>query len=117
MKQTFDKSQAGWTLIEIIVTIVIFGIMATILTTKYINLIETGKRTACLSNQCSLVQAQSLFYAENYVKESNTGAYATDPNQLVPYVTGGVIPKCPKGPDYILLANGMVTCPLSEHKM
>lgn len=116
MKKTFDKKQAGWTLIDLIVTIAIVGIMAVIAATKYINLSETGKKSACLTNQFSLEEAQTLFYADNYVKDSNKGTYATQSNQLIPYISGGVIPKCPKGPDYILLTNGKIECPLPEHK-
>jgi prepilin-type N-terminal cleavage/methylation domain-containing protein len=109
----FGNGEKGLSLIELILTIVIIGILAAIAAVKYINLSEAGKEAACKTNQVSLETAQTLYYSDHYIQ--GDGGYASELDELAPYVSSGTIPVCPKGPSYVVGTSGRITCPLAEH--
>jgi prepilin-type N-terminal cleavage/methylation domain-containing protein len=112
----FPSEQEGFSLVELILTIVIMGILCAVVVAKFIDLSEAGKTSTCVTNQYSLETSQALYYSDQIIQNMDTAQYATQLGQLTPYVISGVIPQCPKGFDYIIINNGRIDCPLAQHK-
>lgn len=109
-------NQQGFTLIEIIVTLVIVGILVTILNLHFINLSHSADTAACLANQYALVSAQEVYYVKTFEQEA-IGHYAESLNDLVPYIIGGQIPDCPRDGEYFILPEGEISCTISDHQL
>ena len=108
--------QSGFTLVELVVVIVIIGILATIAVANYVNLSNASKAAACKANQMTLETAQRVYYAKHYI-ESGTGSYASDINDLLPYVSSISVPRCPDASGQLqLISDGRVTCTIVEHR-
>lgn len=108
----FSKEQ-GFTLIELVITIVLIGILASIAAVRYNDLSEQSKTTACTSNQASIELAQTFYYANSML--SGTGQFANDLATLMPYLNK--TPECPDEGSYNLLSTGEVTCTFSSHNL
>lgn len=108
------SSQGGFTLVELIAVVVILGILVTVIWTRYIDFSQTTMTVACKTNQLSFDAAQTLYYAEHAL--NGEGSYATDIEDLVPYLTDDEVPVCPEGGTYSILPSSRVTCSLVAHK-
>ncbi len=107
------KNLSGFTLVELIITIVLLSIIVSIASLKYIDLAKAAELTACHSNQLSLKKAQSLFYAKSVVDQ--IGEQADDLAQLEPFLKGNM-PVCPSGGIYSITGNGKIICSHPEHQ-
>ena len=118
MKNTLKNntnSQYGFTLVEIIVTLVIMAILVTTVLAKFINLSNSSETAVCITNQHSLTTAQTIHFVEKQQNEG-TGYYAATLNDLAPYINNGQIPQCPGGGIYNLLPAGQITCTIGNHQ-
>ncbi len=107
-------SNLGFTLVELIVTLVIVGILATAALMQFIDLSHSAQAAACVTNQLSLETAQTMYYTTNYL--SGNAHYAESIDDLVPFLKDEKTPQCPSGGTYQLLSDGKVTCTISDHK-
>lgn len=106
-------SESGFTIVELIVTIVILGILATSLIMRSIDLSQTAQAAACRSNQLTLESAQMFYFIRS--AQSGSGSYAMSLDELAPYLIHNEIPQCPTGGTYRLLSDGIVGCTDPRH--
>ena len=96
-----SNNERGFTMVDLIVTIVILGILATAMATRFFDLSHAADVAACKSNQMTLE-----FYGE----------YATSLDDLKPYLKGETLPECPSNGQYTILPRGEITCTIGEHQ-
>jgi len=108
------RDQRGFSLIELVLTIVIIGILATVAVARYINLTDASKKAACITNQLTLESAETMYYSENYVRFGTAG-YASNLADLSPYLVSNSVPQCPNGYTYRILSQGRIECPDPDH--
>ena len=108
------SSQGGFTLIELIIVIAILAILISIVWARYTDLSQTTINDACKANQLSFDAAQTMYYAEHAL--NGEGSYATDIEDLVPYLTDDDVPICAEGGTYSILPSSKVTCSIVSHK-
>ena len=107
------RSEHGFTLVELIVTLVIVGILAAAALTRYLDLSSAAKSGACRTNQLSMESAQAMHFSTTSLE--GEGSYATQFSELADFIKGGAIPQCPGGGTYSLLSTGRVTCSIAKH--
>jgi prepilin-type N-terminal cleavage/methylation domain-containing protein len=107
--------EKGFTIVELIVTLVIFGILVAAMVTRFVDLSSAAEAAACKSNQVTLEQAQRVYFIETSL-QGNGGQYAGALEDLVPYINGATIPDCPGGGQYHILAQGRITCTIGDHQ-
>ena len=105
--------QRGITIVELIITVVVLGILITAVLLRGIDLSNTAQAGACRANQASLETAQRLLYAESYI--AGNPHYASSLSELAPYLRTGELPQCPVDGTYQLLAGGKVRCTVTAH--
>ena len=109
-----SRIEDGFTLVEVIITIVIMSILVAIAVIKYIDVMDTARTATCKMNQVQLESAQTLFYTDHYVKDEAPD-YASSMEQLMPYLREPNIPVCPLGFHYQILTQGRIACPKASH--
>jgi general secretion pathway protein G len=109
-----SKNERGFTIIDLVVTIVILGILATAMATRFFDLSNSAEVTACKSNQMTLEFAQRLYYV--HTVQTGYGEYATSLDDLKPYLKDETLPQCPSNGQYIILPLGEITCTIGEHQ-
>jgi prepilin-type N-terminal cleavage/methylation domain-containing protein len=110
------RNSEGFSLVELIITLVLIGIIAAIAIVKYINLSDRSKAAICMANQYALESAQTIFYAAQILKNNNAPQYASTLDELAPFVTNNTIPTCPLGFEYEIRPEGKIRCPDLEHQ-
>jgi len=109
------KNEDGFSLVEIIITLIIVGILATVAVAQFVSFSDASKAAACQANQVSIETAQTLFYTDAYI--AGSGYYATDLSELQPYFGNGRLPVCPdEEGEYVILSAGRATCTIEEHQ-
>ena len=108
------RCEPGFTIVEIVITLVILGILVTAAVSRFFDLSQAADRSACRSNQLTLETAQQFYYIRTM--QQNNGAYATTIDQLAPYLKDGQIPQCPADGTYQILMLGRITCSFADHQ-
>ena len=101
------KSQAGFTLIEVMIVVMILGLLMSIAIPHFIQQRANTQAQICINNLRKIEDASSQFALE-YSKK--TGDSLTFPGDLTPYIklnAGGQIPPCPAGGTYSLSLVGI----------
>ena len=114
------KSNAGFTLVELMIIIFILSILLAIAVYGYVKSNSTAKRTICIANLKEIDSAIDQWVLENHISaETAIAGYEEDIYR--DYVRGGK-PKCPSVGEYILGVVGVnpqVTCSKEDegHKL
>ena len=106
-------NEKGFTLIDLIITIVILGILAASAATRFVDLSNSAEITACKSNQMSLEAAQQIFYISTL--QVNNGRYAENLDELAPFLRSETVPQCPNNGTYRIHAGGHIECSNRDH--
>lgn len=109
------KNAKGFTLVELIITIVLIGILTSVAIARYISLSNAGKTAICKLNQMNLRTAQTLYYTETYL-DSDHPHYAEKLEDLKPFMRNEEIPQCPEGYQYQIVGDGLIRCPYLPHQ-
>lgn len=89
--------QAGWSLIEVVVTTAIVGTLGVAVVMSMMPQIATSQRNQCMANLQMIESAKNSWVADHPGQ-----AMATPPvpngtdDPLVQYIRGGTIPSCPR---------------------
>ena len=105
------KNQQGFSLIELILTIIIIGILAAIGYAQYVNLRTSSEAATCKANQMSLETCQGLYYIDHAL--NGNPHYTTDLDDLIPYMKAQI--DCPSGGTYKATSNGQIQCSITAH--
>jgi prepilin-type N-terminal cleavage/methylation domain-containing protein len=108
------RSEKGFTLVEIITVIIIIAVLITVVTGLYRDFSQKSIAVQCKSNQMSLESAQIMFYVTHALEDD--GYYATQVEELYPFLIEDEIPSCQGDGDYIILPGGGITCSIPDHK-
>jgi len=115
-KKPLSPSEAGFTLLEIMVVVVILGILATMIAPQILGRADEARITKAKSDIVSLGAALDLYQLDNYVYPTTTqGLEAlyvkpTEPPEPKNYKKGGYVkalPQDPWGNDYLFLNPGV----------
>jgi MSHA pilin protein MshA len=105
MKTRFSLKNQGFTLIELIITIVIIGILAAVAIPKFVNLSDDAERGVALGIAGAAASASSVYYARTKANSSlpaktNCADLATEVDMPAGYAftgttgTGGTTGTC-----------------------
>lgn len=108
------NSELGFTLIEVILTVIILGLLIGIISLRFISLANAADTAVCKTNQYSITTAQAQHYVATL--EEGKGYFAESIDDLLPYIKGNQTPQCPREGEYILLPHGKVRCTIDEHQ-
>ena len=108
MSEQEKNSRSAFTLLELILTICIIGIVVAILIPNRIDQHRTSPANACINNMRQIDAAANQFALENH---KTNGEAISFPNDLTPYIklnSQGKIPPCPSGGSYHIQRGGSI---------
>ena len=112
------SSEKGFTLVELLVALVGFAILAMVAIPKMAHSSDQARIASCKQNQVLITCACTFYYACNY-SETRSEKIAAFPNRLSDLTPEYLeeIPLCPDGGQYIYRAiEGTVTCSEPNHR-
>jgi len=89
------RNQAGFTLIELVIIIVVLGILAAVAIPKYFNMIDDAKESACKGALGGLRSGISIYYANQALQTGTAGWPEIDSLRAIGVVMEQIIPKNP----------------------
>ena len=108
--QSMLEDQAGMTIIEIIIILLIIGVLAATVLVQLKNTSESARAAACLSNQAAMKTAINIYYARHRYH------YPYDLDDIIPYLVEEELPECPSEGTYQLINRSEIQCSLEEHQ-
>jgi prepilin-type N-terminal cleavage/methylation domain-containing protein len=109
------RGERGFTFVELVLTITIFGILVAVAIVKYVDLTARSKTAVCMANQFALESAQTLYYTNQIMNNDPSPHYAASLDQLIPFMRDNVIPTCPLGFSYQIIEDGKIRCEDDDH--
>jgi len=116
MQTNFKTSRkTGFTLVEIMITVGIVGLVAAIATPNYISARETSRKNSCINNLRMMDAAMQNFARENK-KLYSESIQLSDIQPYIQLTSAGTLPPCPSGGTYSvdIISNGPA-CSITEH--
>ena len=114
MNNNMSKSQAGFTLTELIVAVVIVGILIAIVLQHISVLNNEIETTKCIANQYKLENAALKLYSQKAVL--GVPAFPQNLMELKSEFKEGKLPECPASGTYTYSSGyGTVSCDHSNH--
>ena len=106
------KNNAGFTLVEIMIVVLIIGILLAIAIPSFVKARDKSYRTTCVSSLTKMQDAKEEFAIEH--KKAND--YTVQINDITPYLKS--IPVCPAGGVYDLLTvQEQADCSFAGHDL
>ena len=99
----------GFTLMELMLVMIIIAILAVTVFVQFVNVSDSAKTAACITNQEAMEAAINVYWAEFL-------EYPAVIDELAPYMSGGTIPECPGDGIYSLVNANAVICSIPEHQ-
>ena len=105
--------KAGWTLVEIMITVALVGLLAAIAIPNFIHARSTSDEKACLNNLRQIDAGAQQWATENNKQSSDT--YTLTDIQV--YLQRSIIPQCPAGGQYgpSFTVGAAPTCTVTGH--
>lgn len=94
--KAFNKTKAGFTLVEIMIVVAIIGLLAAIAIPNFVKSRNTAQANACINNLRQIDAGKHLWALEN--KKSDTDSPTTD--DVGNYIKNNIYPSCPGGGTY-----------------
>ncbi|MBV9997676.1 MAG: type II secretion system protein [Verrucomicrobia bacterium] len=89
------RLQAGWSLIEVVVTTAIVGTLGVAIVMSMIPQVTSAKRNQCMANLQMIESAKNSWVAD-HPGQTMLVPSSTNPDPLAQYIRGGVVPQtCP----------------------
>lgn len=108
--RNLQKSQKGFTLIEIMIVVLIIGILLAIAIPNFVKARETSRTKSCIANLKQIDAAKEQDAMDHNIAEGGAAANYLD------YIKGGALPTCPSGGTYTVGAIGTdPTCSIAGH--
>lgn len=104
--------ETGFTLVELIMTIVIVGILAGVAVPKFINLTDDAYQAKCDAERGELMSTVAIHYADTLLHNPAAADWvqnATMSDVQAAWFATGAVPTCPTGGTYTLNF-GHVSC-------
>jgi len=114
MKNRLSNRQAGFTLIELVVVVVIIGILAAVIIQKINSLNDEVEIATCIANQYKIENAALKLYSQNAVLGSP--AFPENLMELKSNFNDQKLPECPASGTYTYSASyGTISCDHPNH--
>ncbi len=84
-------SEAGFTLVEIMIVVAIIGLLAAIAVPNFVRARESARSSACVNNLRLIDASKEQYALENNIAHGG----ATTSDSLTPYLKNNAFPQCP----------------------
>lgn len=111
-----SRSNAGFTLVEIMIVVAIVGLLAAIAIPNFSKARTTARKNACINNLRLIDGAKEQYALENG-KDSTTTPAAAD---ITPYLKDNLMPQCPSSTTNTYSINPISTnptCSVNGHQL
>jgi len=112
MLRKLSRSDAGFTLVELIMVIVIIGILSAVAVPKFVNLTGAANDAKCAANRGAINSAVAMTYAAIVANDPTQAEWlgsATLASLDDSMFATGSVPVCPTGGTFTL-TNGQISC-------
>jgi prepilin-type N-terminal cleavage/methylation domain-containing protein len=113
MKTTVTSSRSGFTLVEIMIVVAIFGILVSVALPNFLKSRTQAQKQTCISNLSQIETAKQVWGVEHGKKD---GDVPSDADLIGPTLYIKIKPQCPGGGTYNYQPIGTIaTCNIAGH--